>query len=579
MSPCSEGAERLWGGRATRGTIGVLGAIALLGMGFSCSPAADPSGEGGAGGGLETGGAAPGPGGGGASTSGGSGAGAEPATGATGGTLTGGADPGESSGGAQSGAGGAPSPRDCENDSPALAVKLLETKRVSELGTLFSNQEDSVGPRSWQARYGKAPEIVPVADGDGFAVLLQDQSSGAAAHVVHLAPSDGEYAVDAVYEVESLGRIMGLALDEKGNDFVATGVDEDDEVDATYPPNDIPRPDVVRLVKFDRSGCVLGETDVDMARREADPEAEIIVNPMVAGSSRLAYGAGHLLLVHSHNTEPDENIGGTRHQKAIATHINAETGAVTRASTMWVSHSFDQRALFDGTGFVELHLGDAYPRTITVGRYPATGRGVTRDLFHIKGPEGDNNTFMRLGGIAQVGHPEFDYLVLFATERSRGFEGDGEIRGTRDLALVRVRSDFEEVEGSVIERSPQTAEFTVVSSSKEQTNHVRWLTDLGENRHVERPRIVAAGGGAIALWEEWTMSGMMSRFEGVYALSLGADGEVIEGPEALPGAKHISRGDDAISVGGRALYVSGSAEGLVLNFVAPDLSFEQLTIP
>src|SRR5690606_25934436 len=96
--------ERLWGGRATRGTIGVLGAIALLGMGFSCSPAADPSGEGGAGGGLETGGAAPGPGGGGASTSGGSGAGAEPATGATGGTLTGGADPGESSGGAQSGA-------------------------------------------------------------------------------------------------------------------------------------------------------------------------------------------------------------------------------------------------------------------------------------------------------------------------------------------------------------------------------------------------------------------------------------------------------------------------------------------
>jgi hypothetical protein len=34
------------------------------------------------------------------------------------------------------------------------------------------------------------------------------------------------------------------------------------------------------------------------------------------------------------------------------------------------------------------------------------------------------------------------------------------------------------------------------------------------------------------------MSGMMSRFEGVYALSLGADGEVIEGPEALPGAKH-----------------------------------------
>ena len=555
--------------------------LALLGIGLSCSPASDPSGEGASGGSVGAVGGAPGPQSGGALASGGSGTGAGPAaTGASGGALTGGAGPGgNSSGGVQTGAGGAPAPRDCENDSPALSVRLLETKRVSELGSLFSNQEDSVGPRTWQARYGKAPEIVPVADGDGLAVLLQDQSSGAAAHVVHLAPSEVGYAVDAVYEVESLGRIMGLALDEDGNYFVATGVDEDDDVDATYPPNDIPRPDIVRLVKFDRSGCVLRETDVDMARREADPEAEIIVNPMVAGSSRLAYGAGHLLLVHSHNTEPDENIGGTRHQKAIATHFDAETGAVTRASTMWVSHSFDQRALFDGTGFVELHLGDAYPRTLTVGRYPASGRGVTRDLFHIKGPEGDNNTFTRLGGIAQVDDPEFGYLVLFSTERSAGFEGDEEIRGTRDLALVRVRSDLEEVEGSVIDRGPQTTEFAVVSSAKEQTNHVRWLTDLGENRHVERPRIVAAGGGAIALWEEWSMSGMMSRFEGVYALSLGADGEVADGPEQLPGAQHISRGDDAISVGGRALYVSGSAEGLVLHFVASDLSLEQLTIP
>lgn len=497
------------------------------------------------------------------------------------GTPAGGASTAGAGGAPTIGSGGAPSPRECENQTPSLGVELLGAVHVSELGTLFASEStDLLGPNSWNARYGKSPEIVPVAHGEALSVLLQDQASAEAAHVVHIVPHEGGYKVDAAYRVESLGRVLGLALDEAGNYYVATGVDEDAQVNATYPPNEIHRTNIVRVVKFDRSGCVLMESDVDMERGRADAASEILVNPMVAGSARLAYGAGRLALVHSHNTEPDAALDGTRHQKAIATHIDAMTGEVVRTSTMWVSHSFDQRVFFDGGEFVELHLGDAYPRTITAGRYFDAARGVIRDLFHIKGPIGENKTFSRLGGIIPSLDETYGYLVLFSTERTPAISGSAEINGTRDLALVRVRGALAEVSGSSIDEGEGTEVFEVTSGEGSVVNHLRWLTDLGAGRHVERPRIVALpGGDALAFWEEWSVDGGRQTFEGVSALRLSSRGEVLEGPVLLPGARHISRGDDAVAWGGRAVYLGGSTAGLELNFIAADLSSERVVLP
>jgi hypothetical protein len=549
---------------------------------WACSPSQETAG--GVGGSTSANGSAPALGGG-SQASGGRGGNAgtgglgAPLGGSPGGTAGGG---GPAAGGnAEQAAGGAPIARECENQTPELSVKFLTVSTVTALGELFATDTaDKTGPTDFGARYGTSPEIVPVADGGGLAVLLQDQTPGNAAHVVHLVPSEGTFRLDAAYEVESLGKIMGFTLDEMGNYYVATGVDEDAEVDAIYPPNAIHRPNIVRVVKFDRSGCVLMESDVDMARGAADAKSEILVNPMVAGSSRLAYGAGQLALVHSHNTEPDPALDGTRHQKAITTHIAADSGEVTRTSSLWVSHSFDQRLFFDGTGLVELHLGDAYPRGVVVGRYLGNDKGVGRELFHMKGALGDNKTFTRLGGIVPTVDPDFGYFVLFATERSTISEGEGEIFGTRDLALVRVRKDFAEVNGSSVDDGPDTTEFAVNSSGQDVVNHLKWLTALGENRHVDRPRIAALPGGeAIALWEEWSVSGNRSTFEGTFALRLDAKGAVLSGPSALAEKHHISRGDDVVTLGGRALYVGGSQDGLELNFVAADLSYERIVVP
>src|SRR5690606_25847418 len=249
---------------------------------------------------------------------------------------------------------------------------------------------------------------------------------------------------------------------------------------------------------------------------------------MVAASSRLVWGGDRLLLVHGNNTEPDPELDGTRHQKAMSTHLNALDGSVTRTATMWASHSFDQRALFDGTGFVELHLGDAYPRYVALGHYNDAGGDGAYAAYKIKGETGANNTFTRLGGVVQSSDPTYGYMALFATERSAEVSSEL-VGGTRDVALVRIQSNFmsQGTNSLIVEESDAVSAQTVSSAGESETNYLRWLTDLGSNMHAERPRITALGGDAyVVLYEQWSVSGEEDNYEGTFALALDGAGTV-----------------------------------------------------
>lgn len=521
------------------------------------------------GGAQETGGHAPN----GGSPSGSSGAGGF----ASGGSALPSGGTGPESGGSSTSGGAAP--MGCEPHDVILPVERLSTTRVSDLGVPFPTDEaDLVGPEDWNAQYGKAPEIVPVSSPSGLDVLFQDQQSSEHAYMVSVrAEVDDEYAVSATYRIASLGRIMGFARDSAGHYFVATGVDEEDRVHATYPPNGIHRSNVVRIVKFDESGCVLMESDVDLQRGIADFRAEIIVNPMVASSSRLVWGDGRLLLVHGHNTEPDPSIDGVRHQKAISTFINDQDGTVTRTQTMWVSHSFDQRALFDGTGFVEMHLGDAFPRSITVGRFNDPMGAGGHHAFFIKGAEGANNTFTRLGSLAQTADPKYGLLALFATERIPDTSGDDLVQGTRDLALVRILNDFalKRTDEVIVDDGANSMSQRVVSAGNEVTNHLFWLTELEQEKNAERPRMVALESGElIVLFEQYGGR----QFEGTFALRIDPSGTVLAGPTKVSDQHHLGRGDDIVAFGERAIYVTGGDGALHLNWVDAQLTFGRVSL-
>ncbi len=402
---------------------------------------------------------------------------------------------------------------------------------ASVLTPFDANENDLYGPGYWSNRYGKSPEIVVASNGIELDVLAQDYDAGTAwdAVLLHIEPSPTGYEItQALTDIPFLDRVMGLASDAAGNRYYATGVDEDDRVDSTYPPLNTYRNDIVRTIKLDKLGNILFNIDLDIARHAFDNNAEMIINPMVASTSRLAVGADEIALVHGINTDPDWNIGGSRHQKALSTRLSATTGEILRTSSIWVSHSFDQRLFFDGAGIIENHLGDAYPRTLVFGRHHAS-----HPLFHIKGALGQNDTYTRLGNSAVIEQdPDYGYIALFATE-SNAATGQP-VNGPRNLAIVRVKKDDNSIDPTL----PDT--LTVESSGVQQTNRLRWLTQYtaASNAHAERPKLIGIGNDQyVVLWEEWLATpDIPGTFNGVYAMVIDDEGN------ALQPAKLITNG-------------------------------------
>jgi hypothetical protein len=282
-------------------------------------------------------------------------------------------------------------------------------------------------------------------------------------------------------------------------------------------------------------------------------------------------GGGEVALVHGINTGPDWNIGGQRHQKALSTRMNAADGSVLATSTIWVSHSFDQRLLYDGSGIVEFHLGDAYPRHLTFGR---SGRAYP--LFYIKGPLGENLTATRLGDLARIQNdPVYGYLALFATENTTALGSLGDpIAGPRNLAIVRVNKSDNSVDPGL----PNT--LAVTSSGVARTNKLRWLTSytLASGLHAERPKLVPLGGDRyVVLWEQWYAGGQGDEFQGVYGLAIDAQGNTLASARLLTDQHHLPRGDDAFLLDGKAGWLTGDAGGprLDLHLVDAGLSYQR----
>ncbi len=462
---------------------------------------------------------------------------------------------------------------ECDPDETSLWPPLAADV-VSPVGALVPfdlEVDDYAGPAS--STYGKSPEIVAVPDTFGIDVLLQDYGEGAPAKLVRIERDQERFAVTQLLDVDGLDRVMGLAVDDDGYRYVATGVDEALAGSETPGVGEY-RDDIVHIDKIGRDGEVIYTVDLDRAREATGTAPELVMSPMVAATSRMMWGGGKVEIVHGINTDWDASIA-QRHQKALTTVIDAATGDVTRTASIWVSHSFDQRLYYDGAGFVEMHLGDAYPRQIVIARVEPDSNSYP--ILHIKGTTGDNNTYSRLGGLAIVPpeeDPDFGYLAVFSTESTTDLAGGG----PKNVGLVRVRRDFETKDPASGEHIDPAMPDELVSAidGTEYTNHLKWLTEYTAESglQAERTRIVSvACGRYVVLWEEWDLAGT---FYGTQGLVLDAEGEVIvEAREVTP--LHIPRGDDPFEFDNSAAWISANKESgaLYVNRVYADLSFTQ----
>lgn len=462
---------------------------------------------------------------------------------------------------------------------PLVTAPPVHIPVAGVLKPFDGNMSDLGGPSSWGGNYGKLPEIIVASNGMELDVLAQDYDPATPwkAVLLHIQPnaSGSRYFVtQALTQLPMLDRVMGLAVDAAGNRYYATAVNESALISPTYPPANTYRSNIVGVFKLDPHGTVLFGVDLDPARHAFNQHAEMIINPGTFSSARLAVGGNEVALVHGINTGPDWGIQGARHQKALSTRLDATTGAVTQTSSVWVSHSFDQRLMYDGQGIIEHHLGDAYPRYLVFGR-----NNGTYPLFHIKGPVGENLTTTRLGNLALIENdPVYGYLALFAAENTPTLDSSSRINGPRNLAIVRVNRDDNSLDPSL----PHT--LTVDSAGEQRTNRLRWLTGYtaASRLHAERPKLIGIGGDQyIVLWEQWlNQSSYMDTFQGVYAMLIDDAGNPLLQARLITAGHHLPRGDDAFYLNYSAAWMTGdtAASSLTIHFVDAALNYRSVTL-
>ena len=457
----------------------------------------------------------------------------------------------------------------------------------------------------------KKPQIVPVVVDKELFIAWQswDKTHPTGGVSIVKAPIAKlvEGKLTAVRTVPSGGTLVGFTVDDAGTDYVLTAKNEDF-------PNQ-PKGDFVEAIHSKwREGVVnlytKGEKKDLNGKEYTDATFYGLCN---AGTGRLLVGGGHLGAVFSrrHYTPSD----GLIHQEANAFLATSDLSKVPLKAGNSVSHSFDQRLIFDGQDFVAIHQGDQYPATgliIEKIRTASTSKPSAVRTVAFSCPTFANSVMFELGGLATE---KDGYPVLFTSTRNTKSVDDKSAQAIRnapwDLAMVFVVRGFDkkpipknpyEIVGSGIlaKGYAEPEKFTMSNfswdpkassfSKAEERNinrQVAWLTEFGKNKNETRKATSAKlvkldDGKYLALWEEHVLSGMQWNYARTCGATVTITGDVDNkqikrGPVVPLPPLRLHRGDDPVTLvlNGvpHAAWVSGGAtdKQLILHTVSESL--------
>ncbi|MCA9557375.1 MAG: hypothetical protein KC583_02315, partial [Myxococcales bacterium] len=480
-------------------------------------------------------------------------------------------------------------------------------------GVPFDTVDDyGFGPSSWENQYGAHRAFHPVRRDSGPGVVWQDVETNQV-RVTWLSDADPA----AVTHV-ALPTLDGARL-------AAAHAEADGGVTCLHIQRGDGRPNATRAVTLVKANAQGAETR--RAALDAGPDAMNIVEfgdrdhaTMTRSGDRLG-----IVVTRTMHRAPD----GLNHQGGLALLVDADTLAVTGpmhwpghpespvGAIQTSSHAFANVLAPNGDGgFLGADLGDAAPRGVNLYRL-TDAEMVTRVAFTFKTRHGttpsaypggptypvyaeisspgqtfyqwsnDNTTYTELGGVAKT---DDGVVVLFSTERSLL---DNSRLGalwneTRDLAMVRVRSDFARAapgrdavvtDDLVLSQGAPAVEskyyFFTGTEQPQRVAGVVFLTQLAADQSASRPHLHARGDGLLAVYEVWRttrtpgMDGQPDTFADAYldtrAVRLTTEGLPVMGSDSSLGAAvRLQNRDDPFTLAGGTALVAGDGEGRAL---------------
>ena len=394
----------------------------------------------------------------------------------------------------------------------------------------------------------KVPQVVPVVYDNALYIAWQTWGGSGPTNKIVVSRaslnslSQGE--VTTVREVPSLGALVGFTVD-------ATGADHVLSARAEQFPNNAEGNFVDEVHSQWRKNVVMLYSSGQGTDLNSDKFTGLTFYGLTnSGSGRLAAGANHLAAIFArrHYSTGDHLI----HQEANDLLLSRDLSSVPLKAGNTVSHSFDQRLIFDGTDFVTLNQGDTYPYAGLIVEKLHTKGGpkaarIARFLAYAC-PTFGNAVYFELGGLAA--EPD-GYPVLFTATRNTAAVNDSNAGPMHDmawdLALVYLVRDFDTKphpknsyditsSGILAGGFAPDQEFTVDNFTwNSQTSRfdkpdpriikrrVLWLTEYDATTKATNAKFVKlADGQYVALWEEHTFADKTWRYATTRALRLPA---------------------------------------------------------
>lgn len=309
----------------------------------------------------------------------------------------------------------------------------------------------------------------------------------------------------------------GVTCDSKGNYYVAWGKENSG--------NDAEK-ETIFVSKYDKNGKhikTVGDNGSSSLAYYYD-SSFYTKKPFNGGNCDLAVNGNYLTVHYARGMY-------SGHQSNSALTVDTTTMEKVSPGSVYSSHSFAQRAIPYGDGFLLASEGDCYSRAFTVTTISDVNGGncKSEDIFHFWVKQGSldrwdmqavNKNFAHMGGIASAA------------------DGNAALAGTSAKTLdEKAATDVEQLFIQIFDpkQSLTSPDAYKTSGSRTGTSGgngdekvtdygVKWLTKYGKSYRISQPQLVAADGRYVVLYELF----QNSAYKGVYYIVLDQDGNVVK---------------------------------------------------
>lgn len=253
------------------------------------------------------------------------------------------------------------------------------------------------------------------------------------------------------------------------------------------------------------------------------------------------------------------------HQSNSAFVINMKTMKKVKLNDIYSSHSFAQRTLPYGNGFIFASEGDCYSRAFTVSMVadPVSGENTNSDIFHfwVKknalnnwDMQAMNNNFAHMGGLVKAG--ENTAALVGTSAKSLSSKAASE----KEQLFIQIFDPSKDLsQPSAYVTSEKRSGYSGANGDEKVTDYgVKWLTGYSGKYTITHPQAAADENGNIAILYELEKS---EKYQGVYYMVLDSEGKIIKKKTRYSATARLNPCEMPVCSGGTVYWTGNKTKG------------------